>query len=248
LGAELLESLVAITTSIFEAADRPSLFQTLHFGTSALGFDVFALSCGKPRGHELISDPTLTTAPSTFLNDYDQLNWFEGDTVTARLLAGEGPFFWDSKHAANWKDGYVDFLHSARMQAGLMIPLPHRHDAASAMGLVSFNRRSFGQDTARAATIMANAAMAKAEMLGLCPQVSVDEAIGMRLLSHLQMEILKWIAEGKSNLVIAAIMGLNVRAVRYHVAEILRKLGVATRIQAAGILASSTIDSRRHGA
>jgi LuxR family transcriptional regulator len=86
-----------------------------------------------------------------------------------------------------------------------------------------------------AAKALGTAAMGKAEILGLCPEVSVDEALAMRSLSPLQQEILNWIAEGKSNLDIATIMNLGERAVRYHVPEILRKLGVATRMQAAAI-------------
>jgi LuxR family transcriptional regulator len=54
-------------------------------------------------------------------------------------------------------------------------------------------------------------------------------------LTDKQIEIVKWIREGKSNTDIATIMNLPVRTIRYHVSEIIRKLGVATRAQAACI-------------
>jgi len=242
VSAEILEALVRITTSIFEAADRRALFQALESGCSALGFDVFALSCRQPPGPELILNAALTTASSNFLHDYEHFNWFESDVSTQRTIAGEGPFYWDSlqdRYADVRKQSYIDFLHSIRMCTGLMVPLLRRPRAVSAMGLVAFSNRSFGRATTHAATIMANAAMAKAEMLGLCREVSADEAIAVRSLSPPQVEILKWIAEGKSNADIATITSLKERAVRYHVAEILRKLGVATRTQAAGVMRSS---------
>jgi LuxR family transcriptional regulator len=82
---------------------------------------------------------------------------------------------------------------------------------------------------------MAEFAMAKAERLGLCPAVSVDEAIAMAALTEIQRDVLGWVAAGKSNLDIATILGMSERAVRHHVSEVLRKLGVVSRNQAATI-------------
>jgi DNA-binding CsgD family transcriptional regulator len=249
LSVELLESLATITTSIFETADRMSLREALKFGCSALGFERFTLTCHSAPGRELVLDHTLSTVDSSFMRDYDHFNWFDCDPNARRIVAGDGPFFWNTRldrYADVRNRSYIDFLHSSRMRTGLLIPLPHRPRTLSVMGMSTSGNHSFPRETVLAATIMANAGMAKAEMLGLCPQFSVDEAVGIRLLSNPQMEILKWIAEGKSNLVIATIAGLNVRAVRYHVAEILRKLGVATRTQAAAILMSSKLRPRGH--
>jgi len=103
------------------------------------------------------------------------------------------------------------------------------------MSLTSLRDRGYDADIMSAVAIMANAAMAKAEMLGLCPEISADEAHTVHALSERQVEILKWIAEGKSNPAIATITGLNDRAVRFHVSEILRKLGIASRSQAGAI-------------
>lgn len=96
IEAELLATVATITTSIFEAEDRPAIFQALNSGCSALGFDVFALSCHAPLGPELMLDTTLSTVPASFLGDYERFNWFEADVNAARSIAGEGPFFWDA--------------------------------------------------------------------------------------------------------------------------------------------------------
>lgn len=60
----------------------------------------------------------------------------------------------------------------------------------------------------------------------------------MNRLSSRQMEILGWIAQGKSNADIAIIVGSAKRTVDYHVSEILRKLEVASKAQAAAIYSS----------
>lgn len=242
MGAELLDTMVTVTTSIYEAEDRAALVNALKSGCSALGFDNFTLTCHSPPGRELILDHTLSSLGGNFMSDYDHYDWFECDPNAPRVLAGERPFFWDTRldqYADVRNRSYLDYLHSAEMRTGVLVPLPHRPGTASVMGMTTLANRDFPLETLFAAAILANAGMARAEMLGLCPGISSDEAAGVRLLSRPQLEILKWITEGKSNFDIATIMGLNERAVRYHVTEILRKLSVATRAQAAVIFRSS---------
>lgn len=77
LNAKILEQLVPISTALYEANSRESLFQALNAGCSALGFDLFTLSCHKASGREMILDATFTTVSPDFLSDYDRLGWYE---------------------------------------------------------------------------------------------------------------------------------------------------------------------------
>jgi DNA-binding NarL/FixJ family response regulator len=52
-------------------------------------------------------------------------------------------------------------------------------------------------------------------------------------LSPRELEILSWVARGKSSTDIAAMIGLSDRTVDYHVENAMRKLGVSSRVQAA---------------
>lgn len=247
LDTSILGQLAAISTALYDADSRETLFQALNTGCSALGFDLFTLSCHKASGREMILDATFTTVSPDFLSDYDRFGWYEDDAMAARIVAGEGPFAWNSardRYAELRKQSYVDFLQASQLASGVMVPLSHRPGTVSMMGMISLRERSYDQGLISAVTIMANAAMAKAEMLGLCPEVSVDRAHAIRALSERQIEVLKWIAEGKSNPAIAAIMGLNGRAVRFHVSEILRKLGIASRSQAVAIYRSGASSSQ----
>ncbi|WP_438307844.1 LuxR C-terminal-related transcriptional regulator [Burkholderia pseudomallei] len=244
MGARLLETLAVVTTSIYNADNRVALKESLEAGCLALGFERFTLTCHAQPGRELILDHTITTASDRFMRDYDHFNWFESDPNAQRVIAGTEPFIWDTQldgYSDVHNKSYFDFLHSVEMCTGILIPLPHRPGKASVMGMTTSTNHSFARETPLAAKIVANAGLAKAEMLGLCSQISVDEAIAVRSLSRPQREILKWIAEGKSNSVIAGIMGLNERAVRYHVSQILQKLGVATRSQAATLVGMGKI-------
>jgi DNA-binding NarL/FixJ family response regulator len=48
-----------------------------------------------------------------------------------------------------------------------------------------------------------------------------------------ELEAMNWVAQGKSSTDIAVLMGLSERTVNFHVNNVVHKLGVATRLQAA---------------
>lgn len=221
----MLDKLVTITTSIQAASDRLSLCQALEDGCRSIGFDLFSLSCHVNRAQQ---GAPLASVCEKCHHDYERFNWFADAGVTARVLAPEAPFFWDGRQGADEHSG-----------SSLILPLAGRFGGLSVMSLVSTRYQAFGHEHVAAATIMANAALSKLEMLGLCSEIAAvdaNAAVALQALSALQMEILKWIAEGKSNRDIATIMDITERLARYHVGEILRKLDVATRSQAARLL------------
>lgn len=213
-----------------------------------LGFDRFTLSCHRPSGREMILDPTFTTVSEDFLKEYDHFDWYESDAMAARIVAGEHSFAWNSqtdRFREVRQQSYIDFLKASQLSSGVMIALPRRAGAVSMIGMISFSDRQFTSDVMSAVAIIGHAAMGKAEMLGLCPEISADQAQAERSLSERQREILKWISEGKSNTDIAAIMGLSERAVRFHVSEMLKKLGVTSRSQASALFGLRPSPERR---
>jgi len=234
----LLQPLAEISGAIFDADDRASLFAAITSGCATLGFDRFVLSCHKADAFQLTLDATMTNLSPDFLRDYDHFHWADVDAIAARVLSGEQAFAWDSSTPRSTdasKKSFIDFLHSCGVSSGVTIPILHEGGTVSMLSLISSADRAFDERTVLFLKILANTTVAKAEMLGLCPAVSKDQAISAHALTEIQVEILKWIAEGKSNLDISTIASLNERSVRYHVSEILKKLGVATRMQAAAI-------------
>ena len=238
MKSEIHQKTVAILYEIHAAETSQSLFSALERGCSALGFDAFVLSSHRPTKTELALDPIFTTNPKEFRDDYEQLNWVEDDVHVARALGSSRAFGWDSswdRYSNVRSQSFLEFLHTNSLACGIMVPLPHKLGHASCMALNASQPLTLSTALIEAAQLTAEAGQAKAEMLGLCAGISADESIGMRMLSGRQLEILKWIADGKSNADIATIMNLRHRAVHYHVGHILRKLGVATRLQAAQI-------------
>jgi len=238
----VLQNAVAATVAINKSKNREDLFAAVDKICRGLGFDVFLLSCNKPSRLALVLDSTFTTISTSFLQDYERLDWSDSDLNINRATSTSAGFFWDS--ALDRDDdqriqSFIDYLYANDLSTGLMIPLTSRAGNFSVFSLISHANQEFGQCTVHAAQIIGNAAMSKMELLGLTDGISSDEAHAVRSLNHLQIEILNWIAEGKSNQQIGTIMNLNERMVRYHVSEIYRKLGIVSRAQAAVISRTS---------
>jgi DNA-binding CsgD family transcriptional regulator len=63
-------------------------------------------------------------------------------------------------------------------------------------------------------------------------------------LTEREADVLQWIAKGKSNPDIAAILGTSPRTVQKHVERLLQKLGVETLVAAVARPASCEVESR----
>jgi len=238
MPAEALKNLVEISTAVYEARSREDLLDVIQFGCTSLGFDRFNLSCHAPTTRDLTLNPTISSFSDEYRQEYQALELDSGDVHVDRAMATGGAFSWSS-HAEVAADmgqrQYLDCLDRHAMRAGIVVPLGRRGSTVSLFTVVRAADLPLELKHLQAATILADFAKAKAEMLGLCPEISLEEAIALRSLSSVQRTILDWIAEGKSNADIATIMSLPERTVRYHVSEILRKLHVATRMQAASV-------------
>lgn len=237
MHVNIIETLAGISQSLCRARDKASLFSALSDSVSAFGFDDFFLSCHKPRKQDLFLAPTLTSLPAAMLAEYGRRNLSDSDPILARAAETSVPFDWKASHpvAEEQHRGVMDFLKSHEVHSGLVIPLCRRPGTISVIGLTARGERDFDAATTSAATVVATTALLKADLIGLCPRPE-GAADGLDRLSGQQADILQWASRGKSNVDIATITGLSERAVKYHVSEILRKLGVATRAQAIALV------------
>jgi DNA-binding CsgD family transcriptional regulator len=62
-----------------------------------------------------------------------------------------------------------------------------------------------------------------------------------RLLTAMELEVLKWIRQGKNTWDMSVILGISERTVKFHVGNILRKLDATTRAQAVAIAAEQRL-------
>ncbi|MCW6034842.1 response regulator transcription factor [Spirulina subsalsa FACHB-351] len=77
--------------------------------------------------------------------------------------------------------------------------------------------------------------VARLVMNNLHPVVPAEKREALHTLSEREMEVLKWIVEGKSNNEIAEILYLSPNTIKTHVRGLMNKLSVDDRVQAAVI-------------
>ena len=227
--------------AIQETENRQALAASVRDGARLFGFADFCIAINIRDKRELLA-PTLGGADTRFLDDYDRYGFIQIDPVMANAVATDRPFSWTSYWA--WRDRQeaelAEYLRALPEKRGVILPLPHMPGRVSTATFLSSPDLRCDEETVHCLSIIATAAMIKAEGLGLCAD---DRAarLGDAGLSPRQIEVLHWAAQGKSNADIATITGQSKRAVDYHRGEILRKLRVTTRSQAIALLAKGAL-------
>lgn len=192
-----------------------------------LGYDRFVLFAASSAREEII----------------DRIYWLEGDwfgdgrevdaasyvrrcPVTHHMLEAREAFFWTKTSGAS-EECYrmVDTPHGEGIH-GIQIPVfgPLGLEGAMSLGGIGID----ASVTARLAlSMIAGAAFTKIRCLLDGP----SERIAIRL-SKREREVLSWIAAGRRQVDIAAILGLSERTVENHLRRIRKRLGASTTAQA----------------
>lgn len=228
--------LVEVISAIQEAEDRTALTGSFLNALKPFGFDGFSISINAKDRHDLLS-PQLTSLADTFFKDYIIYRFDDVCPVLANAISVNAVFSWSSARSTTDKheQKLLNYLRAIPILRGLVIPLPHIPNRVSSANITSSREVSFDERTVHCVAILARVAMMRAESLGLCAEGAQTKLLDADL-SAIQIGILNWAAQGKTNPDIAIIMGLSRRAVEYHMSAILRKLRVATRAQAIALL------------
>jgi LuxR family transcriptional regulator/LuxR family quorum-sensing system transcriptional regulator CciR len=170
--------------------------------------------------------------PDTWVQAYTEERLYLIDPIPALAKARSTPFLWsdadtlgDLGPAAR---RYLDRLTAQGLGDGLAVQVfgPGGRDGYVGLGFGGPPPR-----TLDAAAMRAHQLVAQAGHLRYCDLAPVPAA--ETGLSPRETEVLGWIARGKSNAVIAELMGISPHTVDTHVRGLFDKLGVADRVTAA---------------
>lgn len=236
----VIDILGMATVSLMRANTRAELQEALQSTVTALGFDSFNLSCGKSDKREFMTDPTISTWDKDELRRYEQDRWFERDPLL-RYATGAGPVrSWKASDWLNARDQeYVRYLMSLGLKGGVTVPLTMNPGSLAALTVLSAHKEAFDEQIVRALPLLGNIAIMRIDALGIAKSDAVAPGSALKRLSDHQRVILHWAAQGKSNGDIAEIIGQKKRTVDYHMQEIIKKLGVSSKLQAVAIYSCS---------
>jgi len=234
----MLKKLAEACAKIANAESLPALEANLTKAMNELGFVSYNISLNRNDPLQFMERPLLTTWTTRDLDIYVNDGWFDRDPLMSHLQRNKAPLFWQP---GMW-DGtpyqeYSEYVRHQGIAGGATLPLFGSPGKFSAITLLTIDKSLQPSDMAHAISILTN--MATARMVafteGLPCQYNVH---GFKQLSGLQVEIISWIARGKTNHEIALIVGRTERAIAYHVSEILAKISVTSRAQAAAFYAA----------
>lgn len=232
-----MQPLLTDVFAIRDAHDLDAAKQAIVAAIKRLGFDRIGMSVNKIDEAEYTENPDISNFDDSFLLEYRSRRMFECDFNLRKSLICRRPYWFDVdliSGDANEKR-FADFLSSHGMKKGIAFLCPSSGAPLSGMLVATNASESQPPNILMNAAMIATAAIMKHQMLGLSPNLSADEGLHLRRLTGVQLDILRWASEGKSNRDIATIMGLSKAGVDYHVRATIKKFGVFTKTQAVAI-------------
>jgi LuxR family transcriptional regulator/LuxR family quorum-sensing system transcriptional regulator CciR len=170
--------------------------------------------------------------PEHWKKKYIDEKLYEIDPIPDHTLTSLEPFWWldiDKKTELS-ADGkkYMDILRSSNIGDGLAIPVfgPNGRNGSVSIGLGKYDLSISPLYLSRLQTVAQISHQKYCILLSATPEQKIT-------FSEREIEILKWILHGKSNSVIADIIGISAHTVDTYLKRIYGKLGVSNRITAA---------------
>lgn len=232
----MLDVVLKSAEGIASAKDLPGLRSSILSAVRNFGFAGYNLRLTRRRPLEVIENPASASwsirSPDSYANDL----WAPRDPSLLQASIGEPAFLWGE---SDWQLGgyreYDEYLQANGIKGGVTIPLSQGADLQGAMTLLSVSDAPLSDETLKAVGIIGHLAQARVTAVIYTPPPLAPVRHNLNALSGLQIEILDLIATGKTNREISIILEKSRRAIDYHVHEILKKLGVSSRTQAAAV-------------
>lgn len=232
-----MQRLDAAVGAICIAESKAELVSAISAAIAPFGLQTFNFSINKQHQREFMRAPTLTTWSDADLNVYARGTWSDRDPLLDRAAQMGIREVWAPRDWAHEREthDYYEFIKSAGVLGGATASISSRPGTLGALTALSVLPGRIDPDAPFALSVLGQCALIRASVLGFEGLDLPAASARLSALSGQQMEILKWASRGKSNADIAAIMDLTPRNVHYHMSEILRKVGVRSRVQAAAL-------------
>lgn len=218
---------------LLAAGEQEDVFGRVAGLARALGFEHCAYGMRAPLPLSQPEIVMLNDYPSAWQRRYQDSGYLAVDPTVRRGMASLEPFAWFA--ADDPKNPAVDFWEDARgheISTGVSLPVLA---ANSVRGMLTVTRGNEKLGTSEIRDKMHRLVWLSQVAHHRLAQRMLQRwrASGMEDLSERETEILRWVAEGKTNRQIAPLVGVAERTVHFHLNNAMGKLGVCNRTAAA---------------
>ena len=213
-----------------EANDVSQLVSEFLEKSAAFGFSAVAAGGWVGVGAERFYRFYFNTWPAEWAAVYQRENVFENDPIVAEARRSMKPFLWseirDAPMITAAENKIFELADAFGWRTGFAVPI---HGPATYVGLVAF--------AAMEKVALDAADRAALEFMALAIHRRCHATPGFGLapastpLTPRQLECLRWVAVGKSDFEIAALLGLSQPTVHFHIEEAKKRIGVRSRVQ-----------------
>ena len=196
---------------------------------SDLGFSNAACITLPEAGTLVAESVLMNSRPEEWSTAYIKQDCVRTDPMVRELFRTYHPFAWsdvtETRELGKREKAVMALASDFEMDCGFVVPI---FDTSGNTGLISIAGLGITMnEQLRGALTLASTYVHNR----LCTMKRKEREDDVRLTAR-EMECLKWIAAGKSDWQIGQILSISNKTVNYHVENVKRKFGVATRIQA----------------
>jgi DNA-binding CsgD family transcriptional regulator len=205
--------------AIFDASMRAEGFENSYMGKVVDGRIRESYWVNFPAGH---------------FENYLAEGWQDIDPILAFSGRARRPFLWDEEASKmRFEASQIALLDECKRVGVHALVVTPIHEPDGSCHIVGASRRHADPpDPARVPILQACFAQVWSRHAVLTGASLTNEPQKAPVLTRKELEILKWVKDGKSNADISDITSLSTKTVEYHVGNILRKLGATNRTTA----------------
>lgn len=244
----LLEQFIEDTNRAATAAEIFLLYQK---ALKQFGYDgvCYCLVTDHPTYGLKANHGAMQNYPDSWVKYYAQNNYKQIDPVLQFCFKTNHIFSWDwlvkTKQLANDEKLLMHEAREAKLLDGLAMPIHGLNGELTAIGLASsYGNVDINKDTLSKIRALSHqfhmVYIEKESASSNLPKAPIVRPPQNISLTDREREILLWMSEGKSDSIIAEIIGISYATVRYHMNNIFLKLGVNERTLA-------VVKAIRHG-
>lgn len=227
----MIESFIEETN---RAKTKEEVYQHFQTTLANLGYDrlTYCYATDQPKLNRKAEFGIVSTYPQEWLEYYNQSNFMAHDPIVKQLFLTNGAFAWESiVSKLELTEVQLKIMNEAEnvgINSGIGVGIHQCFNEISGLGIASsYKRKDHKKDTVAQVNLLAFQFHEAYSSRNHAQQMlkKID-------LSKREKEILHWMYEGKSDIVIADLLYIQHSTVRYHIKNIYLKLGVNNRTMA----------------